>query len=584
MSFRLRVIAVLAVFGAAVALPLAAGASDPTITVGTPTAYQVNNVAHDGDLMSVACSLVVGSDPAGCVSVGTNVGNQHPLVVAGPLDGTETANYMDNYGDSYRTFLSSVWCASSQHCVAVGWTQNNNGFYIYVLNGSTWTKQSVTSSDDTSAMHLTGVSCTDINHCVAVGYWERASSSPYGPTPVAVVEVNGSWKIDRIEPSGMATSGNMNPPTNELSAVSCTTKDVCAVAGYYSTTSTTTSLKPLFATISLSSLTASWNVDLPASHLSNFSSMPLGFIPSVACSSNNFCEGVSSYVDTTYDGSTKGMHSFFTNFTGTWSTPTLMNADVDPNTPGVQDWGVSPYGQGDFVCAADYQCFGTGWGWGTVIEIDHQTATVQNAGSANGYFDAITCINPNNCAAVGYDSDPSGQSGLAESVWNGTTWTEAQVRPVVTAQAGNEYLDAVSCTSDGHCLAVGQSQFPAANYWGSGSTLGTGLEAVTVPFSFTVTPFTPTTTTSTTTAQPAMTVDVIGSLSQKANHAFSLIFKPTSGRAVTIAKNGTWPAHFSIAFGDTIKCSGVAKGTYRLGVTVSRGSQTKQLVETIKVS
>jgi len=115
-----------------------------------------------------------------------------------------------------------------------------------------------------------------------------------------------------------------------------------------------------------------------------------------------------------------------------------------------------------------------------------------------------------------------------------------------------------------------------------------------VPFSFTVTPVatttptttTPTTTTpnSTTTTTPALNVKVIGSLKQKAKHAFSLIFKPTSGRAVTIAKHGAWPAHFSIAFGDTIKCSGVAKGTYRLGVTVSRGSQTKQLVETIKVS
>ena len=105
MSLRLRVMAVLAVFVAAVTLPLVAGATNPTITVGTPTAYQVNNVAHDGDLIGVSCSPVVGSDPAGCVGVGTNVGNQHPLLTTGTIDGSMTASYMDNYGDSYRTLL-----------------------------------------------------------------------------------------------------------------------------------------------------------------------------------------------------------------------------------------------------------------------------------------------------------------------------------------------------------------------------------------------------------------------------------------------------------------------------------------------
>ena len=605
MSLRLRVMAVLAVFVAAVTLPLVAGATNPTITVGTPTAYQVNNVAHDGDLIGVSCSPVVGSDPAGCVGVGTNVGNQHPLLTTGTIDGSMTASYMDNYGDSYRTLLSSVWCASSQHCIAVGWTQNTDGFYVYVLSGSTWTKQSITSSDDTNALRLTSISCTDINHCVAVGYWEKASSSPYGPTPVAVVEVNGSWQIDPIEPSGLVTNGYMNPPNNELNSVSCTTNDLCAVAGYYSTDSTSSSETPFFATISLTSLSATWNLDLPATQLSDFSHIPQYLYPYVACSSSNFCEGTATYASSDFNGSSTGMHSFFTNFTGSWSNPTAINVDMDPTTAGVQDWGLSTYGPSNLVCPVDNLCLGTG-GWGNVLVIDHGSASAESAFSTSGAPTAITCIDSANCVVVGSDTAPAGQSGLAESVWNGSSWTEAQVRPVVAAQAGNEFLDAVSCVSDGHCLAVGQSQFPATNYWGSNSTLGVGVEAVSVPFSFTVTPVTtttpttttpttttPTTTTpnstttttrSTTTTTPALNVKVIGSLKQKAKHAFSLIFKPTSGRAVTIAKHGAWPAHFSIAYGNTIKCSGVAKGTYRLGVTVSRGSQTKQLVETIKVS
>jgi hypothetical protein len=90
-------------------------------------------------------------------------------------------------------------------------------------------------------------------------------------------------------------------------------------------------------------------------------------------------------------------------------------------------------------------------GWnGTTWAIQ---ATPNPSGAKISGLDAVSCPAKSACTAVGnYNSTPTVSSTLAES-WNGTRWAiQATPNP---AGATSSYLQALSCTSQNACLAVG---------------------------------------------------------------------------------------------------------------------------------
>lgn len=73
---------------------------------------------------------------------------------------------------------------------------------------------------------------------------------------------------------------------------------------------------------------------------------------------------------------------------------------------------------------------------------------------------AVTCLSPTDCVAVGtYANRSSSQENLAET-WNGQAWSVAK-SPDLDA-AGN-YLQGVACSSSTNCTAVGASTVPASS-------------------------------------------------------------------------------------------------------------------------
>ena len=71
-------------------------------------------------------------------------------------------------------------------------------------------------------------------------------------------------------------------------------------------------------------------------------------------------------------------------------------------------------------------------------------------------LDAVSCISPTECTAVGDYVDSAGGEMTLAKVWNGTTWT-VQTTPTPSGSTDSA-LTGVSCTSSTMCTAVGDSE------------------------------------------------------------------------------------------------------------------------------
>jgi tripartite motif-containing protein 71 len=80
------------------------------------------------------------------------------------------------------------------------------------------------------------------------------------------------------------------------------------------------------------------------------------------------------------------------------------------------------------------------------------------AGATDSRFEGVSCVSSTSCTAVGYFQDHNGTSTLVEK-WNGTTWSII-ASPNRTGYARN-YLYGVSCVSSSECWAVGKSAYTA---------------------------------------------------------------------------------------------------------------------------
>ncbi len=125
-----------------------------------------------------------------------------------------------------REGLSSISCASSSRCVAVGSYDNSAGTaqtLIETWNGSTW---SITQSPDPSTSQnavLIGVSCASISGCTAVGWYYNSA----GISQTLIETWNGStWSIKQ-SPDTSASQ------LNALYTVSCSSSNSCVAAGDY---------------------------------------------------------------------------------------------------------------------------------------------------------------------------------------------------------------------------------------------------------------------------------------------------------------------------------------------------------------
>jgi RHS repeat-associated protein len=350
-----------------------------------------------------------------------------------------------NPSGSSETKLSSISCASSTSCRALG-SYNNGGGESFPLalvwNGSAWSQEAVDSeSFAAQTAGFAAVSCPSTSFCQGAGsltYGKSAANRAF-----AYTLSGGSWKA--IGADGYQrewSTVELPAPAGEDTAakadVACPTSLYCMRVGSSLNGSTATSRAK------------SWNgTAWTATTTPSPSGAKASELTSVACTSTTACRAVGSYVDS--GGVTKTL-SLSWNGTA-WSVTTAPNPAeaTSSRLDGIACLSSTDCrAVGSYVISGVTKTLAMSWN-GTAWSI---VTTPNPASATSSRLLGVACTSASVCRAVGSYTESGTVKTLAMS-WNGTAWS------IVTTPnpsgAKESVLFDVSCTSSTFCLSVGYS-------------------------------------------------------------------------------------------------------------------------------
>jgi hypothetical protein len=366
--------------------------------------------------------------------------------------------------------LASVSCASYGDCIAVGQYRDDNGIYealIDTLSGGTWTATEAplppnAGSELTGDTELDSISCTTATDCTAVGNYSENG----GAFDALIDTLAGeNWTATEAPLPPNAARATSNDPYPALSSVSCTSDGGCTAVGRYSDSERLS--WALIDSLSDGTWTAA-EAPEPVNTGTEADGNQDDSLNSVSCSSASSCSAVGTYNDA--DDYDDGLIESLAD--GTWTdteAPQPSNAGTDRN--GSQSTmlnSVSCSAVGDCAAVGFYdqknsQSYGlletlAGGTWKDDQAREPANAGTGAEGSQRAVLDAVNCPSARSCTAVGsyFDSDGNNH-GLIETR-SGRVWRtlEAPEPTDGTTPTGNATsLEAVSCTTDGGCAAVG---------------------------------------------------------------------------------------------------------------------------------
>lgn len=245
---------------------------------------------------SVSCTA-----PSACTAVGNYENSTHGVTLAERWDGTSwTLQSTTNRSSTSANVLSSVSCASSTSCMAVGYYFNSTVGHYETLteqwDGSSWTTKSSPNRTGATISMLGGVSCASATSCLAVGGYSTASGAFAPNEPLAEVWDGSKWTIKLPKTPSGATLAT-------LSGVSCTSATSCMAAG-----GSSASVGATFPSATLAELWdgAAWTVKSTTNPM-------FGGFGDDSCGSATTCTAVGqTYFAEDWDGTS-------------WSTDTLAN-------------------------------------------------------------------------------------------------------------------------------------------------------------------------------------------------------------------------------------------------------------------
>ena len=367
---------------------------------------------------------------------------------------------------------SSVSCAPAGSCTAVV----NSGRSLVTETAGVWGGLVVPGPPpDASAGpgvvdFFTSVSCPSPGNCTAVGVYVDNSNQQQA---MMVNETSGAWgtAVKAIPPSDIPSHGFVS-----LTRVSCVSPSNCSATGSYGDAGNPHSNG---RGLLLTETGGNWRQGVRPPGTSSAGSVDIN---SVSCASPSNCAAVGS----TGGGEEPGFGLLLTLNGSTWSGMTA------PDVPGASSGGGPPGGPvpDSVSCPAAGTCVAVGedLAWAeTSGTWTAPTSIPLPQGATEGGLDAVSCVSPLNCAAIGSYVDGSGHTqGLlvteASGKWgNPTTAT-------LPADAGadpNVSLSSVFCLPSGDCAAVGTYTDTAGHTQGllltgtgpgatGGGTLGTG--------------------------------------------------------------------------------------------------------------
>jgi hypothetical protein len=339
-------------------------------------------------------------------------------------------------------------------------------------NGSTWrTRRTPSPGDEQDG--LSGVSCRSAGNCMAVGAFINGSDSQ----ATLAEQWNGrAWQV--------LDTPNPGLHENVLTAVSCAAARQCIAVGYFDAAGDHQALAEQWNGSTWTALTVPHN----------------GVLTGVSCPEMNDCVAVGSYVKggapraltVTWDGSTWTVQAS----PSPGGSLTELNAIACPSRtrciavgdynfngeqmlPLTAQWNGStwtmlttpnPAGAGGLAsvsCPRPWSCQAVG----STFHLHGRPSPVQTLteswngkhwtarpaprlkGQLRPHLAAVSCPGPARCRAAGGYFAPAGNGLVLAEAWNGATWR--RLLPIYDPSPAFNDLDAISCPSLYHCIAVG---------------------------------------------------------------------------------------------------------------------------------
>lgn len=317
-----------------------------------------------------------------------------------------------------------------------------------------WSLQATPNPTGSFDTGLTGVSCSSASACTAVGDSFFNSDGPiFAAAPLAERWDGARWSIQA------AADPNRGSPFSEsgLYGVSCVSATDCTAVGFDDSNNVGapggTPLAEQWNGVGWSIQTIPTPIGPPLPTSPGVGPVPESQLNGVSCTSSTACTAVGSFVDSAGRGA-----ALVERWDGVgWSIQTT------PTPPGVSDSMLS-----GVSCASTTACSAVGSSdnrSGTRFTLAEQwdgvgwsiQTTPTSTAAADTNLNAVSCISPTACTAVGRSSGLT----LAER-WNGAHWSVQTIQNT----NGAPPLQGVSCSSIDACTAVGSSPTLAERWTG----------------------------------------------------------------------------------------------------------------------
>ncbi len=398
--------------------------------------------ATRGVLSSVSCAAT-----AECIAVGYWHDDRKG---GGPLselwDGTAWVAQPTPAAYPTDTY-TAVSCSMPGSCVAIG--KSRPGYVAARWDGAQWSPISAPAGDTGLDGSYVGLSCPGLNTCVTVG---AAQTADYG---YSYLTQAASW--NGAAWTAQAPADPLGVTQNYLSAISCATDRSCVVVG--ASWDRRDSAGPLVEHWN----GTSWRIDpTPAQDDASLSA--------VSCVADDDCLAVGGFVDRSgqaaalaeaWDGHTWRVEPVPIPAGATAAGFTSVSCSAGPPERDHPQPRSACVAVGAFADADGHESAlverRTGSAWSV------QPVPVPT-GTATSVLDAISCSTVHACTAVGgYETasaspfQPSGPCSFwcpVSEHWDGANWTASLPANPETSTATN--LSAVSCAAPNRCTAVGQ--------------------------------------------------------------------------------------------------------------------------------
>lgn len=364
--------------------------------------------------------------------------------------------------------LTAISCSDASDCTAAGKFKDQNGNYqafTVTENAGVWgnARPAVFASgvDNSAPLDIyNAISCSSVGNCTAAGSFRDSNGNSEAFTES---QTGGLW--GQATPATFGSGIDNATPSDQFTSISCPSDGNCVAAGDFIDANGNQEA------MTESKNSGAWQTAVPAIFASGVdNASPEDLFTSISCSSNTNCTAAGQFKDA------NGNREAFTESESYGYWYSAMPAQFASGVASV----TAPAAFTDISCPSDGNCvavgyFGDSFGDPEAFreeEVNGSWITSVPAHFANGVeaavpaasFTSVSCISTGNCVATGQFASALNSSGtqvpFTQAEVNGA-WSTAQavVLPSnLTNPNPQDGFTAISCASNGTCVAVGNVQ------------------------------------------------------------------------------------------------------------------------------